>query len=103
MVRNAWGDEVRKLINRQRVDTDISDIEIGKQPELDFDERERLDRAISRLPERLREPVELFYIEGWSYKDIAERLGLTVAAVKSRLFNARYLLRKDRDVAEIVA
>ena len=48
-----------------------------------------LERAIDTLPAEQREVVVLRDRLGLSYDEVAETLGLKVAAVKSRLFRAR--------------
>ncbi len=49
--------------------------------------------ALSRLPDKLRAAILLYDMEGMSYEEIAEALGVPVGTVKSRLFNARMQLR----------
>ena len=57
-------------------------------------EREELLRgAILGLPQVLREVVELRQARGYSTREIAQALGITVPAVKSRLSRARSTLR----------
>jgi RNA polymerase sigma-70 factor, ECF subfamily len=57
-------------------------------------EREELLRdAIHGLPQLLRDVVELRRARGYSTKEIAEALGISVPAVKSRLSRARLSLR----------
>jgi RNA polymerase sigma-70 factor (ECF subfamily) len=53
----------------------------------------RLQQAIPKLRESLRVCLML-YIEGFQYAEIAATLGLTVDAVRSRLKDARVLLRQ---------
>jgi len=50
---------------------------------------------IGRLPERYRQVVRLFELEGVAQRQIAARLGLSVTAVKSRVQRGRALLRAD--------
>jgi RNA polymerase sigma-70 factor, ECF subfamily len=52
-----------------------------------------LERAIDALPAEQREAVVLRDRLGLSYEEVAETLGLKVAAVKSRLFRARTTLK----------
>jgi RNA polymerase sigma-70 factor, ECF subfamily len=52
-----------------------------------------LERAIETLPEPYRLPLILSQIEGWSTAAIADRLGLGRAAVKSRVYRSRLLIR----------
>jgi RNA polymerase sigma-70 factor (ECF subfamily) len=42
----------------------------------------RLHEALDRLPERQRLSVVLFKLEGWSYKEIGERLGVSPRTVE---------------------
>ena len=55
--------------------------------------REYLERALSRLPEDKRLVLVLKDVEGFSNQEIAETLGMSVAAVKSRLHRARLAAR----------
>jgi RNA polymerase sigma-70 factor (ECF subfamily) len=48
--------------------------------------------AVMALPESYSVPIVLRYAEELSYAEIAEVLGITVPAVKSRLFRARNML-----------
>jgi len=52
-----------------------------------------LERVRS-LPEDLRTPLVLFYLEGMRYSDIAEAMECPVGTVRSRLFEARERLKK---------
>jgi len=52
-----------------------------------------LSRAVVRLPMRYRSVLERYHAREQSMKETAEALGLTVAAVKSRLLRARLNLR----------
>ncbi len=61
------------------------------------EEREMLDKvieAIKSLPQPQREPVTLFYINGYSQKEIAEFLDVPVNTVKSRLHASRERLKE---------
>ena len=54
-----------------------------------------LQSAIQALPEQLRTPLLLKYMEGMTEKEVAEALRLPVSSVKSRLFRARKLLKQE--------
>src|ERR1700744_305550 len=55
----------------------------------------RLKRAICRLPGTLRSVVELGQMEGHSMKQIANNMGISIPATKSRLARAKVALRKS--------
>ncbi|MFO1006268.1 MAG: sigma-70 family RNA polymerase sigma factor [Planctomycetaceae bacterium] len=56
-------------------------------------ERQLLDEELQQLPEIYRAPLVLHYFEQRSNQDISLWLGITVAAVESRLKRAKQLLR----------
>jgi RNA polymerase sigma-70 factor (ECF subfamily) len=57
-------------------------------------ERERLTKALERLPPRAREALVLRELEGLSYKEMAEVTRLPIGTVMSRLARARRRLRR---------
>jgi RNA polymerase sigma-70 factor (ECF subfamily) len=61
---------------------------------------EQLNLAIQRLPPYLRSTIELRYEKERSVKDIAETLGITQAATKSRILRARNRLRRSLESME---
>lgn len=54
-----------------------------------------LYEAISRLPEEVRLSVILYYMEGYSIREIAQIQDTTESAVKNRLSRARKKLKAD--------
>lgn len=60
---------------------------------LDSETREMMAEGIQRLPEELRTVFVLRDVQDMSNAEVAEVLGLSVAAVKSRLHRARRSLR----------
>ena len=53
-----------------------------------------LEKLIATLPTKLREPLILSTIEEMSPREVAATLGINEAAVRSRVFRARQLLRE---------
>lgn len=78
-----------------------SDSQVEEQGERSM-MREKINEAIQRLPDRLRYPVMLYYLEELDIADIAEALNLSKENVKSRLHRARTALRKflEKDATE---
>lgn len=54
----------------------------------------RLERMVEALPEKLRNPLILSAIDEMSPREIAAMLGINEAAVRSRIFRARRILRE---------
>jgi RNA polymerase sigma-70 factor (ECF subfamily) len=52
-----------------------------------------LERLIATLPEKLREPLILSAVEEMSPREVAATLGTNEAAVRSRVFRARQILK----------
>jgi RNA polymerase sigma-70 factor (ECF subfamily) len=52
-------------------------------------------RAIMDLPEKLRDVMILYELQGETYEDIAGILDVPLGTVKSRLFNARNRLKES--------
>lgn len=84
----------------------------GSHAEVDFDEMHaqemsaeeqaltnetarRLRELVSQLPERMSQAIFLRYFDELSEKQMAERLGVPIGTVKSRLHHGLNRLRKD--------
>ncbi|MFA5805147.1 MAG: sigma-70 family RNA polymerase sigma factor [Melioribacteraceae bacterium] len=71
-----------------------SDTEYGTGPfSENVDIPNLVRRAIEKLPEKLRTPLVLRDIDGFSYKEIADQMGTEVGTIKSRIFRARESLK----------
>lgn len=57
--------------------------------------RGKVAQALARLPAKLRAAAMLAVVEELPHKEVAAALGISVAAVKVRVFRALCLLRKD--------
>jgi RNA polymerase sigma-70 factor (ECF subfamily) len=58
------------------------------------DLKEAIDKALMNVSEKNRVALVLYALEGMSYKEVAEVLGISVGTVMSRIFNARQRLRE---------
>ena len=61
---------------------------------LDAEMRKVLSKLVAALPSKLRDPLTLSTLEEMSPSTIAEVLGTNEAAIRSRLFRARQILRE---------
>ena len=59
-----------------------------------------LDRALSRLPLGQRQVILLVGLEGMSYDNAAEILGIPIGTIRSRLSRGRQTLRELLDIDE---
>ena len=96
MINNAlqkYRSQVRFL---EVVNDTISEEEI---PEID-DENVSLDylmQIIQELPDRYRMVFNLYVLDGYPHKEIAEMLGITTGTTKSNLARARMILKEKID------
>ncbi|MCG9128723.1 sigma-70 family RNA polymerase sigma factor [Candidatus Poribacteria bacterium] len=54
-----------------------------------------ISEALHQLPDKLLRIAELYYLEMWSITEIHVELGLAIGTIKTRLRQARELLRKE--------
>jgi RNA polymerase sigma factor (sigma-70 family) len=98
VTRNLAIDKIRA---RKTASQDISDYHFlkdhGATPDVLAEEKETLKivmEVMNGLPENQRQIVHLRDVEGYTYREIAEMLGLTEEQVKVNLFRARQRLKE---------
>jgi len=74
---------------RARVTPSASDRQFGA-----LELRDRLEKAIARLPANYRLLVAAHYLNGVQYEDLAEALALPLGTVKTQLHRAKQQLRR---------
>ncbi len=97
LVRHQCEDAARRRKVREVLPLDNELLTNSVTPEsqaLDADRVNRLTHALSRLPEHSRVPMQLFYVSGLSYKEIALALSLSETTVQGRLAQGLRLLRR---------
>ncbi len=88
----------RALVGRYAISQAASSEDAGVSPLswLVHDERRTLvQQALHRLPPRDADLLLLKYAEGWSARELAERLGVKTVAIEARLHRARGRLRAE--------
>ena len=60
----------------------------------DLELRDRLEKAIARLPPNYRLLIAAHYLDGVLYEDLAEALDLPLGTVKTQLYRAKQQLRR---------
>jgi RNA polymerase sigma-70 factor (ECF subfamily) len=89
--------EYARTFERKRFPTvDVDDLVAREEPLLagdDLQDLAELRRAVFKLPDEYRLPLVLQVLMGFTTAEIARELGLTTAAVLTRLFRARQQLR----------
>src|SRR5437016_5285494 len=73
---------------------DIPAPETASHQANETDERRLLEQALQRLPSAQRVPLVLFHFESLGYEEIAARLRISLAKVKTDIFRGREALRK---------
>ena len=67
----------------------------GADPQFaDIELRDRLEKAIARLPDRQRLLIAAHYLQGVQYEDLADALRLPLGTVKTHLYRAKRELRR---------
>jgi RNA polymerase sigma-70 factor (ECF subfamily) len=86
---------IRRQANRERLLATQADCHAG-----DLEGAADVNRMLWKLPERHRVPLILYYFDGRSAESIGATLGISPAAVYTRLSRARGELRKLLENAE---
>jgi RNA polymerase sigma-70 factor (ECF subfamily) len=77
-------DASRPRVARAAADRQFGDLEL----------RDRLEKAIARLPAHYRLVIAAHYLRGVQYEDLAEALNLPLGTVKTQLRRAKQQLRR---------
>ena len=96
IARQVWIDALRRQSRREGRETRwAGERDQTETPRLCV--REDVRWAVSRLPEQMREVVELAVFQDMPYAEVAEILAIPMGTVKSRMFNALRRLKEAFD------
>jgi RNA polymerase sigma-70 factor, ECF subfamily len=94
IMRNAWIDEIRSRHRRDRIHApEEAGLAVGDTSAETRDIALSIQVAMERLPEEQRLAVGLVLIEGLSYKEASEVLGIPIGTLTSRLARGREALQ----------
>lgn len=91
--RGAEYDTLEMLNNEDAVLAPLGAVAGADKTQEAREQLDRVERALKKVPEEHRTVFVLRDVDGLSNVEVAERLGLSVAAVKSRLHRVRLVLR----------
>lgn len=102
-VRQVYLDWLKKEAQRRKHFTDSPDTKENvsvyqMNPEL----RSTLSAALNQLPEKRKKIFELKHIHGYTYKEIAQALGISIKTVDNQLLKAIHELRKSLSSSQFV-
>lgn len=101
IMRNIFINNYRKTVRDQTfVDHTENLIHLNLPQDSGFESTEgnydlkEIRKIVHSLPKEYRVPFSM-YVSGFKYREIAEKLGLPIGTVKSRIFFTRQRLQKD--------
>ena len=97
LARQVRLDALRSDTRRERREREWGSGRTDVQEAAPVGEREDVRRAVARLPESMREVVELGVFQDLPYAEVSEILGIPVGTVKSRMYNAIRKLKEMLD------
>jgi RNA polymerase sigma-70 factor (ECF subfamily) len=98
IARNASLDALRRrkraaaLVSEESAESHVSDPE---ETVLRADEAERVRAALRSLPPRYRDALELYYLHGLRYREVADALEVPLGTVKTLISRAKRRLREE--------
>ena len=95
IMRNIFINNYRRIVREQTfVDTTDNQYHLAfESTESAYDLKE-MRRIVNNLPKEYRVPFSM-HIAGFKYREIAEKLGLPIGTVKSRIFFTRQRLQEE--------
>lgn len=101
IMRNLFINNYRKMVRENTfVDTTDNLYHLNQSQDVPFESTEsaydlkEMHRVVNALPKEYKEPFSM-HVSGFKYREIAERLGLPLGTVKSRIFFTRKKLQTE--------
>jgi RNA polymerase sigma-70 factor (ECF subfamily) len=94
ILKNAWIDEMRSRGRREQVFADPAQMDSVVDQSADASGTLSIQQAMEQLPEEQRLAVALVLIEGLSYKEAAQVMGVPMGTLTSRLARGREALQQ---------
>lgn len=99
ILRNLFLKEIERSKKHPSVDYDVMAYALAGSESLEqafskYQTSQKVREHLETLETRLRRPLELFYFEMKSYKEIASELGLPMGTVMSRIARAKVQLKR---------
>jgi RNA polymerase sigma-70 factor (ECF subfamily) len=102
-VRQVYLDWLKKEAQRRKYFADSPDTkENSSVYQMNAELRSTLSAALNQLPEKRKKIFELKHIHGYTYKEIAEALGISIKTVDNQLLKAIHELRKSLSSSQFV-
>ena len=101
IMKNAWIDEIRARHRHSRIlAPEEAGLDVGDRSAEDRDIALSVQAAMARLPDEQRLAIALVLVEGLSYKEAAETLGIPIGTLTSRLARGREAMQAVLDDAQ---
>ena len=86
---------VQDLAKRAGIKEAPATIEPSAKPDHGVDARDQIGKLMKRLPEKDRQIVRMYHLEGFSYEEISEELDIPINSIGSILTRARKKMKGD--------
>jgi len=100
ILRNLFLKDLEK--NKKRIDIEFDSVSNSISGKVNIEEEHlkteaalNLRAALNKLDDRLKVPIELFYFEKLSYKEIAKSMKLPIGTVMSRIARGKVYIRRE--------
>jgi RNA polymerase sigma factor (sigma-70 family) len=92
---NNYRDNLKFNLNKDITENNVSIEDTSFDDIFDAFEAKEIITLLNQLPEGYRIVINLYIIDGYSHKEIAELLKISVGTSKSQLFKAKEFLKKN--------